>query len=144
MRIVFDLDGTLANLEHRLPLIKNKPKDWPGFFRACVMDKPIPHMCAVYRALFMAGHQIEIWSGRSDVVRKETEAWLERHGLQGYTALRMRQDGDYRADNIVKAEWLAELGKDNWPAIVFDDRDRVVAMWRSHGIPCCQVAEGEF
>ena len=27
---------------------------------------------------------------------------------------------------------------------VFDDRDRVVAMWSAAGVPCFQVAAGEF
>jgi len=31
---VFDLDGTLANIDHRLHFIKTKPKNWPAFFEA--------------------------------------------------------------------------------------------------------------
>jgi len=27
---------------------------------------------------------------------------------------------------------------------VFDDRDKVVKMWRNQGLRCCQVAEGDF
>jgi len=30
------------------------------------------------------------------------------------------------------------------PSVVFDDRDRVVKMWRENGIRCFQVAEGNF
>jgi len=28
--------------------------------------------------------------------------------------------------------------------MVFDDRDQVVEMWRANGIPCFQVAPGNF
>jgi len=28
--------------------------------------------------------------------------------------------------------------------MVFDDRDKVVNMWRENGIPCLQVAPGNF
>ena len=28
--------------------------------------------------------------------------------------------------------------------LAFDDRDRVVAMWREEGVPCFQVAPGDF
>ena len=27
---------------------------------------------------------------------------------------------------------------------VFDDRDKVVQMWRENGVPCFQVAKGDF
>jgi hypothetical protein len=30
------------------------------------------------------------------------------------------------------------------PTLVFDDRSRVVEMWRKNGIKCFQVAEGNF
>ena len=29
-------------------------------------------------------------------------------------------------------------------ATVFDDRNKVVDMWRKEGLLCCQVAEGDF
>lgn len=29
-------------------------------------------------------------------------------------------------------------------AMVFDDRDKVVAMWRRQGLTCLQVAPGDF
>jgi hypothetical protein len=62
-----------------------------------------------------------------------------------YEQLRMRPVGDYRDDAVLKEQWLNEarvLGKA--PDIVFDDRQRVVDMWRRNGITCCQVAPGDF
>lgn len=147
MKIVFDLDGTLANIEHRLHFINGPKKDWPAFFRACVHDVPIPPLVQLCQQLILAGNRVEIWSGRSDMVYAETVAWLSRHLNRhaiGYAALRMRKDGDYRADQIVKAEWLEAMSHNEWPDLVFDDRKRVVDMWRAHGIKCCQVEPGEF
>ena len=146
MKIIFDLDGTLADITHRLHMIdksKGKP-DWPAFFMACVDDKPIPEMVRLARCL--AGCTVDIWSGRSDIVRPQTEFWLDVRGLGFVTGdhLRMRKEGDYRADHIVKEDWLYALPKSQWPDIVFDDRKQVVDMWRVHGIRCCQVAPGEF
>ena len=40
--------------------------------------------------------------------------------------------------------WLLSLPENERPTLVFDDRDRVVAVWRKHGIRCCQVAPGDF
>lgn len=143
MKVAFDLDGTLADITHRLHFIQNKPKDWPAFFRACVNDVPIDPMINVAFAMAQMGHIIEVWSGRSDIVRPETEEWLKAKGVP-YRELRMRKDGDYRADHIVKAEWLEALHPHMRPVLAFDDRQQVVDMWRAHGIRCAQVAPGDF
>lgn len=136
---VFDLDGTLANLEHRKHLLDQK--DWRGFFAAVDGDEPIPKVFAVFHALMSAGHTIEIWSGRSDECRDLTRAWLIRHGVPESVPLIMRRAGDHRPDDLVKREFLRGC---NEPDVIFDDRKRVVDMWRSYGITCFQVAEGDF
>ena len=52
---------------------------------------------------------------------------------------------DRRADDIVKGELLARMRADHFkPGLAIDDRRRVVDMWRSEGIVCAQVAEGDF
>lgn len=141
---LFDLDGTLADCSHRLHHIHEKPKNWRKFFAACGDDAPIPHVLALAVTLFDADQQIVYVSGRSDECRDLTLEWLSRHGLPE-APLYMRREGDYRADDIVKGELLDALMADGWaPMLAFDDRDRVVKMWRDRGIPCAQVAEGGF
>ncbi len=58
----------------------------------------------------------------------------------------MRKAGDYRDDVVVKREWLSEIEPPEFSRLtaVFDDRDRVVQMWRDAGVPCFQVADGDF
>ena len=145
MFIISDLDGTLALIHHRRHLIEGTPDrrpDWDAFFRACVDDAPNwPIIRAVAALAQTPGHRVEIWSGRSDLVRAETEAWLSNVGL-GHLPLRMRRNGDYTPDQELKGAWLAE--ESSPPDLVFDDRDKVVAMWRAHGIVCAQVAPGNF
>ena len=143
MLVIFDLDGTLANTDHRAHYLErpSKEKDWRGFFAACDKDEPHHHIVSTLLALVAAGHEVHIWSGRSDEVRDKTEAWLLRNGLSGIP-LRMRSEGDYTADEVLKRSWLAEASRK--PDLIFDDRAKVVAMWREMGIPCCQVAPGEF
>lgn len=139
---MFDLDGTLADVEHRRHLIEKPRRDWHAFFAACVDDPPILPVIGVHRALCLAGARVEIWSGRSDEVRSETDAWLGHHVGEGVTVTRMRRAGDFRPDQQLKEEWL--LSEPAPPHLVFDDRDKVVAMWRRHGIRCAQVAPGDF
>ncbi len=163
MRVVFDLDGTLANIEHRLPLIhRKKGKDWDAFFARCNQDRPIEHTLEVLSALLAAQHHVEIWSGRGEgrygEIRLKTVRWLEAQdiGVQGLSspdhvsqmvqALRMRPFKDHRPDDELKREWLMEERHYHQRSIdlVLDDRDRLVKMWRAEGVPCFQVAPGNF
>ena len=143
--IIFDLDGTLADIDHRLQFIEKKPKDWPSFFSACSFDKPIwPNILLAQRLMASQYVSVHIWTGRNEDVRKTTEVWLWQYELRHYDELKMRKSGDRRLDHIVKSEWLDKLPKGEWPDIVFEDRDSVVNMWRSKGITCYQVAPGDF
>ncbi len=59
---------------------------------------------------------------------------------------RMRKAGDHQDDVMLKGGWLSEIEPPEWDRLtaVFDDRDRVVQMWRDAGVTCFQVAPGEF
>lgn len=141
---LFDIDGTLADLSHRLHFIEKTPKDWDSFFDACHADAPIAHICRLARILSRASQKVVFVSGRSDQCRAATELWLADNGLRGLP-LYMRTAGDHRADHIVKGELLDRLRADGFdPEMAFDDRKQVVDMWRERGVPCAQVAPGDF
>ena len=155
---IFDIDGTLADLTHRLHFIRDGKKDWASFKHFCYADKPITHMVDLARTLYWAAragesHQqyddprwaIVLMSGRNECQRAATHEWLQQVACLPYNSLFMRADGDFRDDGIVKQELLQQvrtMGFD--PIMAFDDRSRVVNMWRANGVPCAQVAEGDF
>jgi predicted secreted acid phosphatase len=141
---IFDIDGTLADCSHRLHHIQKQPKDWRAYFAECRGDAPIQHVIDLLLTIWDAGNDIVYVSGRSDECREDTLNWLLTHGLPE-APLYMRKAGDHRDDDILKAEILEQVIADGYkPVMAFDDRDRVVAMWRSKGVPCCQVAPGNF
>jgi phosphoglycolate phosphatase-like HAD superfamily hydrolase len=146
MFFIFDLDGTLCDISHRLHFIKDKKNaDWDAFHAACVDDVPKMDIINLFDCLNNIYHhpRMEIWSGRSDTVRDQTLEWLGRHDLDLCLA-RMRPAGDYTPDDQLKRRWLhEELAKGQRPDVVFDDRQRVVDMWRAEGISCCQVEAWE-
>ncbi len=140
---IFDIDGTVADLSHRLHHITSTPKDWPAFFAACHGDSPIEHICELAHALSKVAAIVYV-SGRSDECRAQTVTWLEANRLPP-GRLYMRTAGDHREDYAVKGELLDEVMADGFlPIMAFDDRDQVVKMWRERGIPCAQVAPGNF
>lgn len=148
---IFDLDGTLADCQHRTPILSEKYDNnrWRRFYAACDKDHPIAPVLAVMESLRRFA-DVWIFSGRSEEVRDKTVAWLTEHtsfmAHELETSLVMRQEGDHRADDIVKSEWVAGMLHEDRNRLVasFDDRDRVVAMWRAAGIQCFQVAPGDF
>lgn len=145
MIFLCDIDGTVANLEHRLHFIQSSKKDWNSFFKSCVNDEPVPEVISTIKMLYIAGATIIMVSGRSDVVRAETEDWLFKHSVP-HANLYMRRDGDRREDYLVKSELLDQIRKDYTEPIigVFDDRKQVVDMFRNRGLKVFQVAEGLF
>lgn len=146
MNTVFDLDGTLADGAHRLHHIQKSPKDWDSFFKDCVDDKPIEPMRALYNELARRNHLVAIWTGRSVAVYNETCEWLSKHRFFVSTSIRMRPEGVFTSDVELKETWLKEFRAETGQTIdlVFEDRKRVIDMWRRNGVVACQVAEGDF
>ena len=146
MLVVFDIDGTLANIEHRLDYVRSKPKNWKAFDAGIPNDKVNPHVAEVFHSLRDAGHDIVFASGRSERTRDATVAWLDANGFWAVSShLYMRKADDFRGDDIVKREILDEMTR-AWgrkPDMVFDDRPRVVRMWREEGIFVFNVYQGD-
>ena len=140
--VIFDIDGTLADVSERLIHIKRKPKNWNAFTAGMAQDKAIHSMVRLCNVLYAAGVRIVLCSGRNEKNRPETVEWLARQGVN-YHELLLRPDEDFRPDDVVKREILQGLDKANILFVV-EDRSRVVEMWRSEGLVCLQCAPGEF
>lgn len=145
---IVDIDGTIANLEHRLHYIKGEKKDWDAFYAHCEGDSPIHEVIEVIETLYDS-YDILFITGRSSACRDETLAWLDNNlFFSPYgDELLMRKEGDHRPDTVVKAELLEEYLKE-YPLKnvlgIFEDRASVCKMWRKKGYRVFQVDEGDF
>ena len=80
-----------------------------------------------------------------DVTVKQIQDWI---GIDN-PVLFLRPDGDYRPDDVFKKDVL-DIVRDTIggnPDVVYDDRNRVVDMWKANGINVVQVVprhQGEF
>lgn len=137
--VLFDIDGTLANIEHRRPILEKDPRNWKGFFAAMGDDTPNKAVVGLYSLLWASDeHECIIISGRPEDYRKVTEQWFIWNNIP-FDRLIMRKKNDDRADYLIKEEMLKTLlaeGKEI--AFVVDDRQSVVDMWRRNGLTCFQ------
>ena len=131
--IMCDIDGTLAHM------IDRSPYDW-GRVDTDEVDLTIKNLLDVLKDKYF----IILVSGRDEVCREKTEKWLRGNDIT-YGMLLMRPEGDIRKDSIIKRELFETHIRPYYNVeLVLDDRNQVVEMWRSLGLKCLQVAEGDF
>lgn len=128
---VFDIDGVVADVRHRLQFVERKPKDWSAFFAAAKNDGAHRDGIEMVQKLSV-DHEVVYLTGRPKQLRRDTEAWLESHGIGGHRLV-MRQGGDRRPAATVKVEFLRKLAKVRTVALVVDDDDAVISAVKAAG-----------
>lgn len=150
--ILVDIDGTIAKMTNRGPF------DWSAVYKDDV-NEPVHELLKFIQHCNWTDMEhcipeedmvkIIFLSGRDGHARDETIRWFADKTWFPVTYgdnLFMRAPDDIRRDSIIKDElYEAEIkGKYN-VLFVLDDRDQMVEHWREVvGIPCFQVAEGDF
>lgn len=141
--VICDLDGTLANDDHRNHHLQRTPRDWDTYFSLCGNDSLYHPVAQLVQLLKISGKQIYILSGRRDDYRAETIRWLQEHRIP-YDHLEMRKRDDRTDDNLLKLQWVSALDISRRIWLVLEDRTRVVKAWREAGYTCLQVRAGDF
>ena len=164
--VIFDLDGTLANIDVRRDksLKPNGKLNWDIFAAPdSIMNWDVPNEPVIKMAQLFKndGFKIVIFSGRNDRGFFATRDWLKIHNVP-YDLLVMRPDkfqskawpiahGNpatpdmrFMPDEILKKAMLDNFVDINDVFLVVDDRDKVVKMWRDLGLNTFQVAPGDF
>ena len=143
--IIFDIDGTLADIAHRRDFLNGDRPDWHKFNAAMGDDTPNVPIVELYKTLWHEGsHNIEIVTGRNESFRAITQTWLTWNEIP-FKRLTMRAAKDQRPDHIIKQEILNTFLSEGLEIeFTVDDRQQVVDMWRRNGITCLQCAPGDF
>ena len=133
--VMFDIDGTIADM-----VGVRRPYDWDKVH----LDNPIKETIELMKYYKGTGRHIILLSGRDGSCLDLTKDWLYKQGIE-YDDLLMRTSGDSRYDSIVKEEIFWKNIADKFKVVVaYDDRNQVVARWRSMGLKCFQVQDGDF
>ena len=142
--IIFDVDGTIADVEHRRHFV-NGNNDWDSFRAETVNDTPVQWVCDIAKRFIAQGDQVAFFSARNESERDITEKQISDWIGDGHKGVFLRPDGDFTPDDVFKSE-LADKFIDMGGEIdlIFDDRQKVVDMWRDKGFTVVQVADGDF
>ena len=147
--IIFDLDGTLALIDKRRDLSR-KPNGKIDFKilhdpSNIYLDKPNLPVIRMAQLFAQDGFNIVIFSGRSDKTKFTTKSWLTHNRVPFHKlVMRPHKTMNFIPDDILKRDMLDNHVDINDIFMVVDDRQKVVDMWRSLGLICVQVAEGNF
>ena len=153
--IIFDVDGTLMNIEHRRHHVAievddygfrvEKKRDWKAFRKAMADDTPNEDIVMMAKLLKEAGHRIIIATGRLQSERAVTLKQLLGAGVV-FDAIYTRENvHEFKSDSEVKEKFLDRMKADGYnPTMAFDDRQKVVDMWRRNGLRVFQVDKGDF
>jgi predicted kinase len=132
--VIFDIDGTLANMVDR------SPYDWKRVDEDVVNER-VSELVNFHKSL---GRKIIILSGRDGSCKELTEKWLKENNIH-FDEFHIRTEGDMRKDSIIKKEIFNNLIEPNYNVIcVFDDRLQVLDMWFEEGIFTFNVNQGNI
>jgi len=141
--IVSDLDGTLTTGPK-----DRSPYEWHKVGNDDI-NLGLAHMLDGIALIDYA--KLFIFSGRDEVCRPETEAWLEKHDIE-YDELYMRrtdhvdENGGQVKDTLVKADMIERYIKGKYNILIwFDDRPQVADMLRDvYGINVAQFGDVNY
>jgi len=136
--VICDLDGTLSLFEKEDETRSN----YRSPYDASTCDNDL--LNEVVYNIISKQENVLLVSGREDKYKEPTLRFLEQNNVK-FTELIMRKSGDNRKDSIIKREIFENHIKGKYNIdFVLDDRNQVVEMWRSLGLTCLQVADGNF
>ena len=137
--ILCDIDGTVANNNHRQHFLEGK-KDWDGFFSELINDEPIIKIIEKINAYHDAGNNIIFLTGRPEKYRYSTTLWLKENFDFEFKLL-MRKNNDYRNKLEVKEEIFNENFLSNDIEYIFDNDIDLIEMWNEKGIKTVFVSQ---
>ena len=130
--ILCDIDGTVANNDHRQHFLEGK-KDWDGFFDALDKDEPIYPIINKVIEENNSGREIIFITGRPERYRNTTHTWLKEYFNFEIKTL-MRKDNDKRNKLIIKQELFDSNFRNNDIDYIIDNDAELLEMWKTNNI----------
>jgi phosphoglycolate phosphatase-like HAD superfamily hydrolase len=137
---IFDVDGTLANVDPYLHLVRGSNRDYDAFHKASIDALPNIKVVEMLNNAVADKFAVLIVTSRKEKYRGLTSLWLEKNNLRSH-ALFMRADDDNRPDYEAKKDMLDKI-TEHWDVFhAVDDNPNVIRLWEDNGIPTTKIGD---
>lgn len=131
--VLFDMDGTLADVRSIRHHVLAKPKNFDAFHAESVNVPANKEVANAAQVAHLLGHAVVIVTARKQMWARHTAMWLALNSIPS-DAMFMRRNDDHRADVLVKRDIL-EAVRHSWNVIAaWDDNPKIIELWKSEGI----------
>ena len=144
MKVIFDIDGTLADIDHLLPLWETDREQFYARLGEAKVIQPIKKMFDLLR---WTGFKVSltIYTARPEKTRITSCVWCQEHGIFYDDQLLMRADDDDRDDVEVKVDMLEKAGlTPDKVLFIVEDRTKVVNKLRELGYVVLQCQGNDY
>jgi hypothetical protein len=135
---IYDVDGTLANVDPYLHFVRGSNKDYDAFHGASIDALPNIDVIEMLNNSVSDGHSILIVTSRKEKYRGLTSMWLAKNNIRSH-GLFMRSDDDHRPDYETKKDILDKITKLWNVTYAVDDNPNIIKLWENHGIPTTKI-----
>ena len=135
---IYDVDGTLANVDPYLHYVRGSNRDYNAFHEASIDALPNVNVLEMLNNSVSDGHSILVVTSRKEKYRGLTSMWLAKNNIRSH-GLFMRAENDNRPDYEAKKDMLTEIRK-HWNVVhAIDDNPNVIKLWEEYGIPTTKI-----
>lgn len=135
---IFDVDGTLANVDPYLHHVRGSNRDYDAFHEASIGALPNIEVVQMLNNAVSDQHAILIVTSRKEKYRGLTSMWLAKNNIRSH-ALFMRADDDSRPDYEAKKDMLDKINT-LWDVVhAVDDNPNVIRLWEENNIPTTKI-----
>tara|TARA_B100000925_G_C21932721_1_gene440973 strand:- start:632 stop:1069 length:438 start_codon:yes stop_codon:yes gene_type:complete len=137
--ILCDIDGTVANNDHRQHFLEGK-KDWDNFFGALDQDQPIYEIIKKMNYEHDKGREIIFLTGRPERYRDSTEKWLKQYFSFPLRVV-MRPNKNKKNKLLTKKEMFEQNFDIDEIFYVIDNDEQLLKMWADMQLKVVDVTD---
>ena len=132
--VIFDVDGTLADVASIRHYVTGEKKNFTKFHAAASLVHPHREAVELAASLKRAGYAILVVTSRKEEWRRNTTVWLRKWEVE-FDRMYMRGQDDGRRDVDVKRDILQAIRRTHRVVLAVDDNPAIIALWNEERIP---------
>ena len=135
---IYDVDGTLANVDPYLHYVRGSDRDYDAFHEASIGALPNIEVVEMLNNSVSDGLSVLIVTSRKEKYRGLTSMWLAKNNIRSH-GLFMRADNDNRPDYEAKKDMLDKINQLWDVQHAVDDNSNVIRLWEDNHIPTTKI-----